>query len=172
MENRPSGTPLIRGDREAREAAHAKAGDWLDQGYGSCLLRSPDHQKIVGDALRHFDHEEIRGRADARYEVNAFVVMPNHVHLIVRPFDTAGHTLEKILQCWERFTAREINKARGKEGSIWFEESFDRLIRDGTHLLRCLHYIGRNPGKAGLTLEQCPRWICSQWLEFGWDFRT
>ena len=50
---------------------------WLDAGYGSCVLRRAEVRKIVEDALRHFDGD--------RYELGEFVVMPNHVHVLVTP---------------------------------------------------------------------------------------
>lgn len=50
---------------------------WLDAGYGSCALRRPEVRQIVEDALRHFDGD--------RYDLGEFVVMPNHVHVLVTP---------------------------------------------------------------------------------------
>ena len=50
--------------------------EWLDQGSGSCVLKEPANATIVAEALRHFDGE--------RYAIAAFVVMPNHVHVLFR----------------------------------------------------------------------------------------
>ena len=50
--------------------------EWLDQGSGSCVLKEPANANIVARALRHFDGE--------RYAIAAFVVMPNHVHVLFR----------------------------------------------------------------------------------------
>ncbi len=51
--------------------------DWLDAGHGSCALRSPEVRRIVEEALRFFQGQ--------RYELNAWVLMPNHVHVLVQP---------------------------------------------------------------------------------------
>jgi hypothetical protein len=69
----------------------------LDQGHGACELAAADARETVTDALHHFDGK--------RYDLDAFVVMPNHVHVIVTPHD--DHPLSVILQSWKGFTARE-----------------------------------------------------------------
>ncbi len=50
---------------------------WLDAGHGSCALRAPEPRGVVADALRFFQ--------DQRYQLDAFVIMPNHVHVLARP---------------------------------------------------------------------------------------
>ena len=135
---------------------------WLDQGMGSCRLHEDRASRIVADSLRHFDGE--------RYQLGCFVVMPNHVHLVVRPFHEDDQALERIMHSWKRYTSREINKLVGLEGALWQSESYDRIIRDEEHLWRTIQYIGRNPGKAGLTPEQCPTWISPEWVDIHWTF--
>ena len=115
--------------------------DWLDQGHGSCLLREPKTAMIVAEALRHFDSQ--------RYYLDAFVIMPNHVHALVQPLP--GHSLKDILRSWKSYSARQINKTLGRSGSVWMEESFDRIVRDWTALVKCRDYIARNPEKAHLS---------------------
>jgi len=135
---------------------------WLDEGYGSCLLRQAALAECVERKLRHFDGE--------RYDLWAFVIMPNHVHLLVKPNSDALHPLERIEQGWKSYSAREINLARGSTGQIWQEESFDRIVRDEEHLWRCIQYIGDNPRRAGLSSTQALRWIRPQWAALGWGF--
>jgi REP element-mobilizing transposase RayT len=136
---------------------------WLDRGMGSCCLKRPDLANTVVDALRHFD--------DDTYELGSYVVMPNHVHAILRPLRPKMDPLEKILQSRKRRTSREINSTLGLAGELWQEESFDRIIRDEEHLDRCLQYIGVNPRRAGLSEDACPRWVRPSWKALGWDFR-
>ena len=114
--------------------------EWLDQGSGSCVLRDPANSKIVANALRHFDGE--------RYELASFVVMPNHVHALFRT--NGKHVLSEILKSWKGFTAREINKRIGKNGTLWQEEYWDRLIRTEHHFIKAAKYIRENPIKARL----------------------
>ena len=118
--------------------------EWLDAGHGSCLLREPRAAEIVANALKHFDGE--------RYDLGAWVVMPNHVHVIVKP--RPGHQLSEILHSWKRFTAREINRLRGSEGQLWQHESYDHIVRGEESLHRIREYIERNPVSAGLRVGQ------------------
>ena len=91
----------------------------LDKGLGVCVLRRPEFRQIVAQSLLHFD--------GVRYRMGAFVVMPNHVHLIVC---LLGDTeIEAQCTSWKRFTARQINQELGTSGRFWQEESFDHLIR-------------------------------------------
>ena len=108
---------------------------WLDQGHGECLLADPAHRAIVAEALRHFDGE--------RYVLDAFVVMPNHVHVLFKPLD--GHVMSEILHSWKSFTSTAIHKALGRSGSLWLQESHDRIVRDWDNLVDCRDYIERNP---------------------------
>jgi REP element-mobilizing transposase RayT len=135
---------------------------WLDQGMGNCLLRDPAAGRLMASAVHHFDGD--------RYELDCYVVMPNHVHAVLRPLQGDKDPLEKILQSWKRHTALEINRLLGLKGPVWQEESYDRIIRDGEHLYRTIQYHGNNPGKAGLNREQCPTWIRPSWVELGWMF--
>jgi len=135
---------------------------WLDQGMGRCRLRERAAAKIVADALHYFDRD--------RYELGSYVVMPNHVHVIVKPLKCDIEPLESILQSWKRYTSRQINSLDRSEGSLWQEESFDRIIRDEEHLYRAIQYIGRNPTYAGLKIESCPLWISPAWIAAGWRF--
>ena len=135
---------------------------WLDQGMGSCRLKDHSAAKQVVDAMHHFDGQ--------RYELGSYVVMPNHVHGIVRPLVCDEEPLERILQSWKRHAARQINRHLGLTGHLWQEESFDRIIRDEEHLWRAIQYIGANPSKAGLTRDQCPAWIRPEWVRLGWKF--
>mgnify|MGYP002624265700 CR=1 FL=1 len=135
---------------------------WLDQGMGSCVLKRPELSSIVTDALHHFDND--------RYELCCYVVMPNHVHLILKPLQPDVHPLEKLLQSRKRQSAYQINLALHQTGQLWQEESFDRIIRDPDHLYQCIEYIGDNPRRAGLDVSSIPRWVRPEWVRLGWGF--
>src|SRR5436305_1902184 len=113
---------------------------WLDRGHGECHLRNQRLAAIVANALRHFDRE--------RYRLDAFVVMPNHVHVLVQP--KSGHSLSEILHSWKSFSAHSINKALHRKGDFWMEESHDRMVRDFEELERYRDYIKENPVAAKL----------------------
>ena len=93
-------------------------------------------------ALRYFD-----GR---RYELLAWVVMPNHVHVLVQTWQTP---LARVIQSWKRFVAREANKLLGREGAFWEREYWDTYMRDETQVAKARRYTERNPVKAKLVRE-------------------
>ena len=114
---------------------------WLDNGYGRCLLKLSAVANIVRTALLHFDGQ--------RYLLDEFVLMPNHVHLLVKPL--SGNDLSSLLHTWKSFTAKAINKVTGATGTVWQDESYDHIVRSSAQLEFYRHYIRENPGKARLT---------------------
>ena len=113
---------------------------WLDAGSGSCVLRHSEARRIVADSLAYFEAE--------RYVHHAWVIMPNHVHTL-----TSLHPeweMDKVLQSWKGYSALEINRQRGIQGTFWQEDYFNRLIRDRDHFVNVLRYIRRNPSTAHL----------------------
>ncbi len=127
----------------------------LDAGSGDCYLRQPQIAKLVADALRF--------HLGKRFELDAWVVMPNHIHAVVRPLP--GWTLSEVLQGWKGFTAREANRRLNRGGQkFWQTESYDHLVRDDEDRERCCHYTVMNPVNAGLCkrLEEWPWSSASQ----------
>jgi type I restriction enzyme R subunit len=112
----------------------------LDHSFGECVLARPDCSLIVESSLLHFDGE--------RYFLTDFVVMPNHVHLLVAFRDEDS----LITQCesWKRYTARQINKQLVRQGEFWQVEQFDHLVRGPEQFEYFRHYIADNPKKAKL----------------------
>ncbi|HUG70726.1 MAG TPA: transposase, partial [Pirellulaceae bacterium] len=112
----------------------------LDQGHGACVLRRGELAQIVANSLRHFDGE--------RYLLGDFVVMPNHIHLLV---GLLGAT-EVEAQCysWKKFTATQINHELQQTGEFWQPESFDHLVRSPEQFERFRRYIAENGSSAGL----------------------
>ena len=115
--------------------------DWLDRGHGSCLLRDRRVIETVADALRFFDSK--------RYHLDAFVIMPNHIHALLQPM--AGHSLSKILHSWKSFSANAVNRTLNRDGELWMRESYDHVVRDWKELLSWRRYIAANPNKARLS---------------------
>jgi REP element-mobilizing transposase RayT len=112
----------------------------LDECHGACLLRRPELAKIVGDAVLFY--------RDTKYDLDRFVVMPNHVHAIVQ-FRT-GANLKTVSESWMRFTARKINAATGGTGAFWQPEPFDHIIRGPEQFAYLQNYTADNPEKANL----------------------
>ena len=143
--------------------------EWIDAGSGSCLLREPELARIVEAAFHHFDGE--------RYRLFAWVVMPNHFHVLFQPI--GDWSMAETVASWKRFTATEIKKwlrARQESGDpgiaallrgsgsaseyvsrfltgelpIWPREYWDRYIRNENHFHDVITYIHQNPVKAKL----------------------
>ena len=118
---------------------------YLDAGHGICCLRDPALADVVAGAIQFFEGQ--------RYELCAWVVMPNHAHAVVWPMP--GHVLSDILHSWKSFTSHEINKLLPtKVSPFWQSESYEHLIRDDEDLHRCCHYTLMNPVNAGLCARQ------------------
>ena len=91
-----------------------------------------------------------------RYRLEAWVVMPNHVHVLFQP--TNGWTMSKSVASWKVFTGRKISEWRMRSGlvtdaqggPVWQREYYDRFIRDENHYESVVAYIRDNPVKAGL----------------------
>ncbi|MCK4563053.1 MAG: transposase [Verrucomicrobia bacterium] len=126
--------------REQSRLYRKKQQVWLDQGHGSCVLENPAISGIVELTLLHFDGE--------RYRLGDYVVMPNHVHVIVEPIK--GHPLSKIMQSWKGYSAHEINQVLGTKGPVWKDESFDHIVRRESFFFKFQDYIRENPEKARL----------------------
>jgi REP element-mobilizing transposase RayT len=71
-----------------------------DAGHGSCVLRVPQIAELVIENWRHY--------AGTRYELIAYVAMPNHVHVLVRIYD--GVSLPRIVQAWKGYTGKKIKE--------------------------------------------------------------
>lgn len=125
-----------------------RVDEWLDLGSGKCLLRHPENREILSSTLLK-DH-------GSNYAMHAFVIMPNHVHLLatIRLGTLADH-----LQSWKGSSSFQINRRLGLGGSFWQRNYFDRMIRDARHYQRCLRYIANNPVKAKLGPAAFTHWI-------------
>ena len=104
--------------------------------------------------------------AGTRYDVLAYVIVPNHFHWVFRPLaswrDGCASRTEReiIMHSFSRQTARVCNRMLGRTGRFWQHESYDRVVRDETELQRIIDYIEYNPVKAGLC-ERPEQWAFS-----------
>ena len=108
---------------------------WIDKGYGSCMLANPDMREIVDNAMRFYDKD--------KYLLFAFVVMPNHVHLLLSPLSDIPVT--DVLGKIKSYTAKLINNRLKRTGNVWQNGCFDRIVRDADNFEQYMEYICRNP---------------------------
>jgi REP element-mobilizing transposase RayT len=134
----------------AKALLYKRVEGYLDQGYGICYLKDSRIAEIVQDSLLHYDGE--------RYKLLAWVIMPNHVHILFVP--GFGYELSQILKSFKGYTARMANRALQRLGEFWMEDYFDRFIRDEKHFASAVAYIENNPVKARLC-EKAEDWIFS-----------
>ena len=116
----------------------------LDAGNGSCLLRESRNLEIVRKALRFFEGQ--------RYNLDEFVIMPNHVHVLVKPLEE--HRLVDILHSWKSYTANQINKRLQRTGPLWQHESYDHIVRNEMARNAIRRYIRENPKVAGASCSR------------------
>jgi putative transposase len=131
-----TGAPLSAGraflvlDREVDKAA-----------FGPVWLRDARVASVVANALLYGEH----GRNF--YQLRAWVIMPNHVHVLLLP----KTSLPVIMRWLKGSTARQANLVLGRTGeAFWQDESFDHRVRDEAELDRLVHYVEHNPVSAGL----------------------
>jgi REP element-mobilizing transposase RayT len=106
---------------------------------GPQYLRMPEIAGMVVSSLHDGQHRF------QRYDLHSYVIMPNHVHILVTP-----HVIStKWLGPLKGFTAHEANRILNREGHFWQDESYDHLVRSG-EFGRIMSYIENNAVKAGL----------------------
>jgi REP element-mobilizing transposase RayT len=125
----------IEDDRQKRAALEV----YLDKGRGECYLKRPEVADMVETALRIF-HE-------VRYELRAWVIMPNHIHVL---FKVDAVPMSQILESWKKHTSNKANRLLRRRGSFWAADYFDTYMRDAEHECKTVHYIESNPTKVGL----------------------
>ena len=111
----------------------------LNAGHGCCALRAAGNAAIVIANWRHFDGLD--------YRLHAWVVMPNHVHVLIEP--KGSRPLSRIIHSWKSYTAKQIAATTGMR-RLWQPDYWDRFIRNRRHYLATVEYIHQNPVRAGL----------------------
>jgi putative DNA methylase len=136
-------------------------------------LEQPEIAKVVRENLHHH-HGSL-------YELLAWCIMPNHVHILIQPFEStelpdqtttdhdsvcsdevadAASPLSRIMHSLKSYTANEANRLLGRTGTFWQRESYDHWVRDLDELERIVDYIRLNPVKAGLC-KLAHEWVFS-----------
>jgi REP element-mobilizing transposase RayT len=133
--------------------------DALDRSRDGCIFHKPEFANIMQESLRYFDGE--------RYDLQAWCVMPNHVHVVALIY--ADALLSKVVQNWKQATALRINRSLGKTGAVFALDYFDRYVRDLPQAERLIHYVEANPVKACLcSTSQDWRWSSAHAKASGW----
>jgi putative transposase len=136
-EDKSAGKQFLVSDRELDKAATGPL--WLkDERVAQCVV----------DALKYGEKQL------GLYELEAWVLMINHVHILISP----KTELRRITRSIKNFSARQANAVLGRTGQpFWQVESYDRWVRGPKAMGRIVHYIEENPVTAGL-VERADDW--------------
>jgi REP element-mobilizing transposase RayT len=134
---RTAGEAFTAEDRELDKAATGPR--WLlDERIAQCVV----------DAIQYGEKQL------NLYELQAWVLMINHVHILIYP----KAKLARITKSIKSFSARQANTILGRTGQpFWQEESYDRWVRGPKGFQEILHYIEENPVTANL-VETASDW--------------
>lgn len=116
---------------------------WLDAGYGECMLRKLE---IRLHLVKRFLAQEGK-----EYELDAWVVMPNHFHALLTP---KAVDLGTVLRNWKGGSGYEINRALHRRGALWQAEPHDHIVRSEAQWWHYHRYVAENPIKAGLCRDE------------------
>jgi REP element-mobilizing transposase RayT len=140
--------PAIKAMSELK-ITRRKLPHWkLEGSYYFITFTTIDNLQLSNAELGAVFSHILRG-ANKFYELHACVVMPDHAHLILKPLE--GIALSSITKGIKGVSSRLINRMRDSAGSIWLDESYDRIIRNDEEYFEKMQYIVNNPIKAGLT---------------------
>ncbi len=132
---------------------YSESPSWLGQ---------PEIAEIVAEAL-HYRNGKV-------YDLLAYCIMPNHVHVVFVVGRIASPSyqvnedpipLQTILQSLKRRTARQANLKLGRQGTFWQEENYDHVPRDSPETDRIIRYVLNNPVKAGFV---------DRWEDWPWTY--
>ena len=112
---------------------------YLDKGRGECPLRQPRLARVIDGAFRFYHGKD--------YELRAWIVMPNHVHVL---FKVGEKPMGEVIGDWKEYTAREANRLLKRRGQFWAADYWDTFIRNPNHELQARNYAEQNPVKAAL----------------------
>ncbi len=134
--------------------------------YGQKYLSNPHAAQIVANKIHQYDNEY--------YDLLAFCIMPNHVHLlfdlnlqsqkIAIEEEVTGKNYKQIYDIMHLIkggSAYEANKVLNRLGRLWQVESYDRYVRNIRELQNIVMYIANNPKKAGLV---------NHWKDFSFTY--
>lgn len=117
------------------------------------ILRGNNRQDIfmdTSDFQRMLELLETHAKAQG-VEVHAYVLMSNHLHLLVTP--QQDNALPLMMQALGRSYVLYFNKRHGRSGTLWEGRYRSTLIQSDRYLLACMAYIDLNPVRAGMVAQ-------------------
>ncbi len=124
-----------------------------------CSIGLTDNQDIANIVF-----SKIIALNGVMYYLYTFTLMPNHVHILIKPINQSS--IGDIMKSIKGETSRRINQLLNRAGTFWYREYYDHWVRDNKELVNILDYIRQNPVKAGL-VQNPDAW---QWTWINPDF--
>jgi fatty-acyl-CoA synthase len=176
----PSTTPQHGPTARWRKSIRLQGYDYAQAGMYFCTIVTSRREPLLGDvvdgAMQPNDYalavEQCWADLPHHYphlQLDAFVVMPNHVHAIVALTAAAGvaagfkpaatktkktHGLSEVIRAFKTFSAQRINESRRTPGAgVWQHGYYEHIIRDEAGLNRIRDYISTNPQRWALDRE-------------------
>ena len=110
--------------------------------------------EILADVLRYDN-----GR---RYELHCYVLMPDHIHALLRPLPRGDGfaPLPEIMQALKGVSAHRVNRLYGQSGAYWLDDGYTRFMRNDREYRATWRYLRDNPARAGYVGwgEEWPWW--------------
>lgn len=153
---------------------------------------STDDEFTLSDSAKDIVFSAFKFHAGKKYKLHACVVMDTHVHCVLQPLMVkkaqtgmsvppntqetekirlpvppgAFYSLAEIMHSIKSYSSNQINRSEKREGSIWQDENYDRVIRDEVEYSEKMNYIINNPTKEGLIEKpQDYKWLFYEGME-------
>ncbi len=129
--------------------------NWIPSGVYHVTLRGNNRQAIF---LEDADYQQYlitlrECQQTLPYRLHAFVLMPNHVHLVME--NAAGASLSAVMHQVSTCYTRYFNAKRGRVGHLYQGRFYSNVVTQDSYLLEVTRYVHLNPWRAGLV--QHPR---------------
>ena len=123
------------------------------------VQRGNNRQAVFFDDADREWYRDWLGEAAARYgcAIHAYVLMSNHVHILVTPPDRTA--VSRMMQYVGQRYGAQVNRKYGRTGTLWEGRHRASLVQQETYLMRCYRYIELNPVRAGIAAApESHRW--------------
>lgn len=127
----------IEDQSEQRKKSKEKSLSSISTGGGASVICGVAELATLVDGALRYHHGKL-------YDLRAWVVMVNHVHVL---FKVGEKPMSQVIADWKEYTARAANKVLGRRGHFWAKDFWDTYMRDSAHELRARNYIENNPVK-------------------------
>jgi putative DNA methylase len=127
-----------------KKATSGEAFVWIDRYLdrtrtGPAYFKTPEVAQLVMESL-------FKGVELDHYDLSAFVIMPNHIHVLLFPHVSPTD----LLRSFKSASAKHCNGLLNRVGQpFWQRKSYDHSVRDDDEYGRILAYIENNPVRAG-----------------------